>query len=371
MNNFDYRIPDDMAAEVMAEATRLHAEANKGYSFADLEQACLEANISPAIIQKAIKNIERKREEKRTQRQIMQNRIKEQVQKGLLASIVLIIPAIMISGISLFQSQDKQIETASQSQQKLNSPFKTLTIRPEKLEYLTDPKGLSIAVRGENYGNSVDAMIGTDDYEPLMIKSGKIGDSYKYEGIHNYRIKIIEFSKDRNVTFQIEQLAPEKYTAVERLEEKVKLLEQNSQENQSQQEKLEREKNSKEQQLNWKDETIERLRERIRELQTKSEKLQTKTKQLQTQAQGFKSQLQSQRDSNLQLVNAKSSEVTSLASKIQQLKQESTKLQTQISLLKQQQASDKIELSSKNRTIIDLQDKVKILQQTLDTFKLR
>ncbi|MCJ8283085.1 MAG: hypothetical protein MJK14_25600 [Rivularia sp. ALOHA_DT_140] len=188
MTELNHRIPDDMAAEVMAEATRLHAEANKGYSFADLEHACLEANISSEIIKKAIKNVERKREKKRNQRQIMQNRIKEQVQKGLLASIVLIIPAILISGIGSFQLQEKQTETASQSQQKSNSPFKNLTVRPGKLEYLSDPRGLSIALRDINYGDSVNAMIATDNYEPLMIESGKIGDSYEYKGIHNYRI---------------------------------------------------------------------------------------------------------------------------------------------------------------------------------------
>ncbi|MBV6627808.1 MAG: hypothetical protein KI793_33610 [Rivularia sp. (in: Bacteria)] len=371
MNNFDSRIPDDMAAEVMAEATRLHAEANKGYSFTDLEQACLEANISPEIIKKAINNVERKRQEKQTQRRIMQNRIKEQVQKGLLASIVLVIPAMMVSGIGLFQPRGKQIETASQPQKNLNSPFKILRVQPNKLEYLTNPRGLSIALRSKSYSESVDAMIGTDDYEPLIIKSGKIGDSYKYEGIHKYRIKIVEFEKDGNVTFQIEQLEPEQYTAIERLEEKVKQLEKESQENQNQQEKFERENNYNEQQLKSKNEAIEKLRERIRELQQKSEKLQTQTKELKAQAQGFENQLKNQRHSNLQLVNSKSREVKSLERKIQQLKQESTQLQSQISLLKQQQTSDKIQLSSKNRTIIDLQDKVSLLQQTLDTFKMR
>ena len=197
MTKFDYRIPDDMAAEVMAQATRLHAEANKGYSFADLEQACLEASIPPEIIRKAIKDVERKREQQQAQRQIMQNRIKEQVKKGMLASIALVIPTIILSsvfsGVVLFGASEKQNETASQSQQQSNSPFKTLKVKQRKLEYLTDPKGLSIALRNVNYGDNIDAMIGTDNYEPLMIESGKIGDSYEYKGIHDYRIKIISF----------------------------------------------------------------------------------------------------------------------------------------------------------------------------------
>jgi hypothetical protein len=50
MSNLNYRIPDDMAAEVLAEATRLHAEANWGYSFDDLQQACAESEIPSDIV---------------------------------------------------------------------------------------------------------------------------------------------------------------------------------------------------------------------------------------------------------------------------------------------------------------------------------
>lgn len=88
------RIPDDMAAEVLAEAARLYAEANKGYSLTDLEQACLEVQIPPDIMRQAIRNVEEKRLRDRSQRRQQQEDIKQQVKRGISLGIALLIPEL-------------------------------------------------------------------------------------------------------------------------------------------------------------------------------------------------------------------------------------------------------------------------------------
>jgi hypothetical protein len=72
-----------MVAKVLAEAARLHAEANKGYSLADLERACMEAQIPSQIVWEAIRNIEQKRSGSR-----------KQIKRGTFIGIILLIPAI-------------------------------------------------------------------------------------------------------------------------------------------------------------------------------------------------------------------------------------------------------------------------------------
>lgn len=275
MTNFDYRIPDDMAAEVLAEATRLHAETSKGYSFADLEQACSEAQIPPHIVRQAIKNVEDKRLREQTKRQQLQEHIKQQVKRGMFAGIAILIPAVAISSIFLFRSQLKPVVSGLVSgfnlhQQRSNAQLPTLTVQQGKLEYFTDPKGLSIAVR--NTGNSVEGIISTDDYENLPITLGQVGDSYEYKGIYDYRIKIIGVTYD-SATFQIEQQGQQPQSAVKRLEHKVnelqeksgklqkqiKTLQEKSGKLQSQIKVLEGERGNIKQQLEEKNKEIERL----------------------------------------------------------------------------------------------------------------
>jgi DNA-binding transcriptional MerR regulator len=107
MSDSDFRIPDDMVAEVLAEAARLHAETNKGYSLADLQQICSEAQIPPHLVNKAVRNIEEKRIHKQTKRQHLQQQIEQQVKKGISVGVALLIPAIAVSSIFIFYSQSK------------------------------------------------------------------------------------------------------------------------------------------------------------------------------------------------------------------------------------------------------------------------
>jgi hypothetical protein len=107
MSNSDSRIPDDMIAEVLAEAARLHAETNNGYSLGDLQQICLEAQIPPHLVTKAVKNVEEKRIYKQTKRRYVQQQIEQQVKKGISVGIALLIPAIAVSSIFIFYLQSK------------------------------------------------------------------------------------------------------------------------------------------------------------------------------------------------------------------------------------------------------------------------
>jgi hypothetical protein len=100
MSNLNYRIPDDMAVEVLAEATRLHAEANRGYSFDDLQQACAESQIPSDIVAKAIRNIENKRCQRQAKQQELKAYIIQQSKKGISIGIGLLIPVVAISSMS-------------------------------------------------------------------------------------------------------------------------------------------------------------------------------------------------------------------------------------------------------------------------------
>ncbi len=226
MSNPDYRIPDHMAAEVLAEAARLYAQASKGYSLADLQQACSEAHIPPHIISQAISNVEEKRSREQTKRRQLQEYIKQQAKKGISSGIALLIPAIAVSSLFIFRSQFEpavfELLSRFNLQQQSNAPFQTLRVKRGKLEYLADPKGLSIAISSTaNYKSSVNGTIGTDGYESLAIREGTVGDFYEYKGIYNYRIKIIEVWYG-GAKFQIEQQGQQPQSAVKRLKEEVK-----------------------------------------------------------------------------------------------------------------------------------------------------
>ena len=288
MSNSDYRIPDDMAVEVLAEAARLYAETSKGYSFTDLQQACSEAQIPPDIINQAIRNVEEKRLREQTKRQQSQEYIKQQVKKGMATGIAFLIPALAISSIFIFQSQlkpvvSKLLSSFKPDQEQSNASFKTLTIKQGKLEYLTNPKGLSIAIsKASSYDPSVIGTIGTDGYKSLDITNteceavalaeglesyqykickdsgGQVGQFYNYKGIYNYRIKIIEINQD-SVTFQIEQQGQESQSAVKRLEEEVKKLQIQGKKLQGKIKELQTENADNKQELQLRNKEIERL----------------------------------------------------------------------------------------------------------------
>ena len=284
MKNPDYRIPDDMAAEVLAESARLYAEANKGYSFADLQQACADIQIPPHIVKQAISNIEEKRSSAQLKREQFRDYLKIQINKGIRRGFALLVPAIGVSSIFIFRHQLQPAIDGMLSH--LNSSLKTLTVETGKLVYLNDPKGLSISVSDvTSYKNSVKATIGTDGYNDLEIcpandngistpkpaldscPIGKVGGSYEYRGIYNYRIKIIEI-KSSSVVFQIEQLSNEPKSALSQSQEEVKQLKKERKESQSQ---------------------VKELHARIvKEIQKEREDSQSQIKELQTQIEEFR-----------------------------------------------------------------------------------
>jgi ribosomal protein L9 len=215
MSSSNSRIPDHMAAEVLAEATRLHAQMTSGYLLEDLQQAGLEARIPPELIKKAVKNVEERHSLKRAKKQESQEYIRQQIQKGISGGIRLLIPAVIVSGlfigrpyiepvisgfVSRFNLQQQLAKQASESK------LKTLAVSEGKLEYFVDAKGLSIAVN-EALNKYIDVTVGTDGYESLAIKDGKVGNVYNYKGKYNYQIKIIEVSNNpvSKVIFQIDQ----------------------------------------------------------------------------------------------------------------------------------------------------------------------
>jgi LemA protein len=61
MSNLNPRIPEEMAPEVFATASRLYAQKSQDYSIEELMQAASEAQIPPEFIQQAVQEIHQKR----------------------------------------------------------------------------------------------------------------------------------------------------------------------------------------------------------------------------------------------------------------------------------------------------------------------
>ncbi|MEQ9000723.1 MAG: hypothetical protein RID53_30005 [Coleofasciculus sp. B1-GNL1-01] len=97
-------IPEDAVGEILVEAARLQAEANKTYSLADLKQIGSEAGITPHLVDTAVRNIEEKRGRKKKKQQKLQKQIKKQVKKGISVGISLMIPAIIVSSLFIFRA---------------------------------------------------------------------------------------------------------------------------------------------------------------------------------------------------------------------------------------------------------------------------
>ncbi|MBF2066883.1 MAG: hypothetical protein IGS39_21065 [Calothrix sp. C42_A2020_038] len=264
MTNIDNRIADDMAAEVLAEAARLYAQASKSYSFADLQQACAQANIPSHIVTQAIKNIEEKRARERYQRQQQREYINKQVKKGISGGIKLLIPAIAVSSIFIFRAQFEPVVTGliyaiNPNWVQTNSSVKIKRVKQGKLEYLNDMKGLSIAITDAGrYGDvSFRGVISTDGYKSLPI-SGNVGSVFEYKGIYNYRIKAVEVEYN-SVTFQIEQLSNKSESVRSSFDEEVKQLIEQREKLQKQVKTLQVEKQYNEKILQNKYEEIERF----------------------------------------------------------------------------------------------------------------
>jgi hypothetical protein len=237
--NLSNRIPDEMLADVLAEATRLHAEATAGYSFEDLQQACAEINIPPEIIKKAIANVEARRINHRLQQRRVLAFLKQQFLKGIPLGAAIFLGAAPIIGFLRFYSPPEQRESST--------PLTTMTVKEGELKYLEDPTGLSIAVRSISSTRGVTGVISMDGYQDARLEEARceqllelltkpkvctngpaeVGQAFIYQGLYQYQIKIIKISGD-NVVFQIDRSNDKLVSPSKALEQKLKALQTDS-----------------------------------------------------------------------------------------------------------------------------------------------
>jgi hypothetical protein len=271
MQNTQNRIPDEMLADVLAEATRLHAAATAGYSFEDLQQACDEIQIPAYTIKQAIENVQAARAQRQRQRQQFQNFLKQQLLKGIPLGAAIFLGATPIVGFLRFYQFPEP--------QAVKAPLTTMTVKVGQLQYLEGPKDLSIAVRSisTHYSDrGISGGIAMDGYPELPLgkpKCGKIdcdinaaqvGETYIYQGLHTYQVKILAVD-DQTVKFQIDRINGKTASPAQRLEAQLKSLQQESEASQKAlQEKLdtvEYENRSQKSKIIQQAETIEELEE--------------------------------------------------------------------------------------------------------------
>jgi DNA repair exonuclease SbcCD ATPase subunit len=369
----DYRIPDDMAAEVLAESTRLYAESNNGYSFADLQQACADIQIPPHIVKQAISNVEEKRSGEQLKHQQFRDRLKTQVNKGISSGIALLVPAIAIASIFIFRHQlkpavSKVISHLNFQQPKATSQFTILMVEKGQLKYLTNPQGLSISVSNVTY-NRDKINIGTDGYsdleiclysdeidtrlpDPVSCPSGKLGGSYKYQGIYNYRIKIIEI-RSESIVFQIEQLSNEPKSALSQSQEEVEQLHKEREKSQIQIKELQDRIES----------TLSQSQKEVKQLQEEREKSQIQIKELQDRIESTLShnqkevrQLQEEREkSQLQLEE--------FQDRIQSTLNQSQK---EVKQLREERGKSQLQLEKSQIQIGELQDRIERFRERVN-----
>lgn len=326
MSYLNSRIPDHMAAEVLAEATRLHAQMSFGYSLEDLQQAGLEARIPPEIIQQAVKNVEKRHSRKRVKIQQFQQFIAQQIKNGISWKVKLLIPTIVISGVFTVRPYiepvlSKFISSNFEQKQAPQSTLTTMPVKEGKLEYLSDAKGLSIAVH-ETSNKSIQATIGTDNYDSLEIKDAKVGDVYKYKGIYNYQIKIIEVGgfPDRKVTFQIDKQGQN--------ETKIQQLEETNKQIQQQLEQVQIDKDSLKHQLEEKETSIQLERNSMKyQLEEKEKSIQSERDSIKYQLEDKEKSIKTEREINQQQLKQKDKQ-------LEELREENIKLKAPTNLNK-------------------------------------
>jgi hypothetical protein len=237
MQNTQNRIPDEMLADVLAEATRLHAAATAGYSFEDLQQACDEIHIPAHIVKQAIENVQAARAQRQRQRQQFQNFLKQQLLKGIPLGAAIFLGATPIVGFLRFYRFPEP--------QAVKAPLTTMTVKVGQLQYLEGPKDLSIAIRSVSHDGEVSGVIAMDTYQALELgkkrcrkiveslppacgqEPATIGESYIYPGFQTYQIKILEISREA-VVFQIDRINEKVASPAQRLEAQLKNLQQES-----------------------------------------------------------------------------------------------------------------------------------------------
>jgi hypothetical protein len=102
------RIPDEIAAEVLKEASRLHAESSKGYLPSEVKEACTEVGIPAHIVELAIKNVENKIALKKANKVRAQERVKkfkQFSQKAFFAGTKLSVLGAVLYGLFYFKPQ--------------------------------------------------------------------------------------------------------------------------------------------------------------------------------------------------------------------------------------------------------------------------
>jgi hypothetical protein len=231
------RIPDEMLADVLAEATRLHAEATAGYSFEDLQQACAGINIPPHMVKEAIATVKNRRSQRKLAQERFQAMLKQQFLKALPMSAAIFCGAAPIVGFIWFYPRPEPPEVAY--------PLTTMTVKEGQLKYLDGPKDLSIALRSVSRDGEIAGVIGMDAYQELelgkktcrkIIESlppscdrgpAKVGESYIYPGLQTYQVKILEI-KDETVVFQVDRVDQKVVSPAKRLEAKLESLQKES-----------------------------------------------------------------------------------------------------------------------------------------------
>jgi hypothetical protein len=234
------RIPDEMLADVLAEATRLHAEATAGYSFEDLQQACAEINIPPKLVKQAIANVEAQRMKHRLQWRRTQSFLKQQFLKGIPLGAAIFLGATPIVGF---------LRLYTPLEYKESSPsLTTMTVKEGELKYLEGPKDLSISVRSVSRLRELTGVISMDGYQEVRLEKEKckkfsslsretscatvpaeVGQSYLYQGLYQYQIKIITVDTDKQlVVFQIDRSDNKPTSPTKILEQKLKTLKTDS-----------------------------------------------------------------------------------------------------------------------------------------------
>ncbi|MGK7953381.1 MAG: hypothetical protein AB4368_32500 [Xenococcaceae cyanobacterium] len=184
MNDPNDHISEDVGTEIIAEATRLHSEASQGYSFAELQQICKDAQIPPHIFRQAVKNVEAKRlreQQKRRQLQEDHKYIQKQVKKGISVGIALLIPAIAVSSLFIFRSQFEPL---------LASVVSRFTKAIEKPEVVREPE----VIFREDFRNRV---VGKTKEEVIQAV-GKPRSTNDFSiGVNDYSIWRYKNIKDR------------------------------------------------------------------------------------------------------------------------------------------------------------------------------
>ena len=163
MSRPEYRISDEMASEVLAEAARLNMEAQKGYSPKELEQAGWEVQISPETMGQAIKIVEERWQAKQVEQQRSRERLKQKIKKitsigfflGIpiaLAASLLILPNEInkIMKLPELQNRIQELENEKQKNQiKLENANEQLKLKEEEVDRLQQGNDKFIKEIGE------------------------------------------------------------------------------------------------------------------------------------------------------------------------------------------------------------------------------